>query len=81
MSRMFALDESENQAGPQMEVRVCRTRGCGLDAEEQDGFCPRCREEIDALREMARRRFIIHGIHSTSGDNRRGTRRLALRRC
>jgi hypothetical protein len=35
---------------------------------------------MDATREMVRRRFIIHGIHSTSGDNRRGTSHLSLRR-
>ena len=79
MSSMFAMNEFENRSGPQMEVRVCRTKGCGLDADGQDAFCPKCREEIDAVREMARRRFIIHGIHSTPGDNRRGTRRSSLR--
>jgi hypothetical protein len=29
------------------------------------------------VREMARCRFLIHGIHSAPGDNRRGTRRLS----
>jgi hypothetical protein len=80
MSSMFPVDESENYSRQQMEVRVCRTKGCGLDVEDQDAFCPTCREEMDATREMVRRRFIIHGIHSTPGDNRRGTRHLALRR-
>ena len=38
--------------------QVCRTINCGRDAPETDIFCDRCREEIDAVRDRARRRFV-----------------------
>ena len=87
MRSMFRMvDDYENHSDQQIEVRVCRTKGCGLDAEERDAFCPKCREEIDAMHDMARCRVIIHGIHSAPGThsasraNRRGRRRLSLAR-
>jgi hypothetical protein len=46
-------------AGQRMEVRLCRTINCGLHAVDGDVFCVKCREEIDAAREAARRRFVI----------------------
>ena len=41
--------------------RACRAINCDSDAVEMDVFCGRCREEIDAVRETARRRFVIFG--------------------
>jgi hypothetical protein len=40
-------------------VRLCRAIHCGQTVlGREDEFCPRCREEIDALRAMARRRLV-----------------------
>ena len=33
-------------------LRVCRSTNCDDFAPGEDDFCPRCRDEIDALREM-----------------------------
>jgi len=33
-------------------LRVCRSTNCDDFAHHGDDFCPRCRDEIDALREM-----------------------------
>jgi len=53
MDSTFPMDESGTHSRPQMDVRACRTIDCGRDAYDRDLFCPRCREEIDAVREMA----------------------------
>ena len=37
-------------------LRVCRAGNCGGTAHRGDEFCARCRDEIDALREMPLRR-------------------------
>jgi hypothetical protein len=77
MDSMFTRDKSETHSSPQLDVRVCRTIDCGRNAHDEDLFCPRCREEIDAVRDMARRRFVIYGM---SRNDRPGVRRLSLRR-
>ena len=77
MDSTFPMDESGTHSRPQMDVRACRTIDCGRDAHDRDLFCTRCREEIDAVRDMARGRFIIYG---TSGEDRSRARRLSLRR-
>jgi hypothetical protein len=81
MSSMSFEDDLGIESIRPTEVRVCRTKGCGLDAADHDDFCSRCREEMEemyATREMVRYRSIIHGIHSTSRDTRR-TPFLSLR--
>jgi hypothetical protein len=52
------------------QLRVCRTIECDRDAQDQDDFCMKCREEIDAVRAEARRSFLIWGA---SGSLSRGT--------
>ena len=79
MSSMFPEDEFRNYSIQPTEVRACRTKGCGLDASGQDGLCSKCREEIEGMREMVRRQFIIHGIHRTASDKRRLMSYLSLR--
>ena len=79
MSSMCPEDDFEDYWIQQTEVRVCRTKGCGLDAADPDAFCSDCREEIEAAREMVRRRFIIHGIHNLMIAEIRGTYRFAGR--
>jgi hypothetical protein len=64
------IDESGTPSSQGRNVRVCRTIDCGRCTLAQDEFCTRCREEIDALRAMARRRFVIWGasaIKKTAG--------------
>jgi hypothetical protein len=58
---MDSRSRFEESVTHSIEARVCRTIGCGRDAEEQDDFCLKCREEIDALRDTAQRRFVIFG--------------------
>ena len=66
MDSRLRFDESATHS---CEPRVCRTIECGRDAEDQDVFCIKCRDEIDAVRAEARRRFVIWG---TSGSLSRG---------
>jgi hypothetical protein len=61
MDSMFRTDPSTMDAAQARRIRVCRTINCGRDAPETDIFCGRCREEIDAVRDTARRRFVIFG--------------------
>lgn len=61
MDRALHFDDSGNHAREQQQARICRTHNCGLDAQEHDDFCPKCRDEIDAMRATARRRFVIWG--------------------
>ncbi len=70
MGNIFPLDESGAYARQQMDVRVCRTIDCGLDAFDGNVFCVKCSVEIDALRAAARRRIVIFG---TSGSGRPGS--------
>jgi hypothetical protein len=65
MDITFPMNESGADSSQQIDVRACRTINCGRDADDADVFCPRCREEIDAIREMARRRFVIFGTSAT----------------
>jgi hypothetical protein len=74
MDSRFRFDESATHS---RELRVCRTIECGRDAEDQDDFCMKCRDEIDAVRAEARRRFVIWG---TSGSLGRGTELEVWRR-
>ena len=69
MSNIFPMDELGTYARQQMEVRVCRTIDCGLDAFDGNVFCVKCSDEIDAARAAARRRIVIFG---TSGSGRPG---------
>jgi hypothetical protein len=34
-------------------LRICRARNCDAFAGHDDDFCPRCRDEFDAVREMS----------------------------
>ena len=45
-------DEQEIQSGELTNLRVCRSTNCDDFAYGGDDFCPRCRDEIDALQEM-----------------------------
>ena len=65
MDRRFRIEESEGSLRP---IRACRTINCDRKSEEQDDFCMRCREEVDAVRAEARSAFVIRG---TSGIFRR----------
>ena len=67
MGNSFSMDELGADVRQQMEVRVCRTIDCGLDAFDGNVFCVKCSVEIDALRAAARRRIVIFG---TSGSSR-----------
>jgi hypothetical protein len=65
-------------ASQQMDIRICRSINCGRDAHDGDPYCPRCRQEIDALHGMARRRFVIFGTSAekrAAGILRRGYRK------
>ncbi len=42
----------EEEAGEVTDLRVCRSTNCDDFAHGGDDFCPRCRDEIDALHEM-----------------------------
>jgi hypothetical protein len=42
----------EEAAAELMDLRVCRSTNCDDFAHGGDDFCPRCRDEIDALHEM-----------------------------
>jgi hypothetical protein len=42
----------EEAAGELTDLRVCRSTNCDDFAHGGDDFCPRCRDEIDALHEM-----------------------------
>ena len=55
------IDESGTHSSQNGSFRVCRTIDCGRHAPTEDDFCPRCREEIDAVRDMARHRFVMRG--------------------
>jgi predicted amidophosphoribosyltransferase len=61
MDSTFRTDRSTMDLTQVTHVPVCRTINCGRDAPEIDTFCDRCREEIDAVRDTARRRFVIFG--------------------
>jgi hypothetical protein len=61
MDSTFRTDPSTMDATQATHIPVCRTINCGRDAPEIDIFCDRCREEIDAVRDAARRRFVIFG--------------------
>ena len=61
MDSTFRTDHSTMDLTQVTHVPVCRTINCGRDAPEIDIFCDRCREEIDAVRDTARRRFVIFG--------------------
>jgi hypothetical protein len=65
MFRVNDIDESGTHSSQNGSVRVCRTIDCGRHTLAQDEFCARCREEIDALRAMARRRFVIWGTSAS----------------
>ena len=62
MDSTFRTDLSNMDAAQATHIPVCRTINCGRDAPETDLFCDRCREEIDAVRDTARRRFVIFGV-------------------
>ena len=61
MESTFRTDPSTMDPTQATHIPVCRTINCGRDAPETDVFCDRCREEIDAVRDTARRRFVIFG--------------------
>jgi hypothetical protein len=61
---------SASGAEAQLDIRACRAVNCDQDAEADDDFCVKCREEIDALRDMARRRFVIFGTSAIGGRYR-----------
>ena len=61
MDSAFCTDPSTMDATQATHIAVCRTINCGRDAPEADIFCGRCRGEIDAVRDTARRRFVIFG--------------------
>lgn len=42
----------EEAAAELTDLRVCRATNCDDFAHGGDDFCPRCRDEIDALHEM-----------------------------
>jgi hypothetical protein len=42
----------EEAAAELADLRVCRSTNCDDFAHGGDDFCPRCRDEIDALHEM-----------------------------
>lgn len=61
--------------GYQVQVTVCAVRGCGALAFD-DACCPRCREEIDALTEMAAHRDERReALHARFGQVCRTVRR------
>jgi hypothetical protein len=76
MDRVNDIDESGTHSSQNGSFRVCRTIDCGRHAPTEDDFCPRCREEIDALRDMARRRFVMRDASAI----RRATERLGIPR-
>lgn len=45
-------DEDGIQPSELRNLRVCRATNCDDFAHHGDDFCPKCRDEIDALREM-----------------------------
>ena len=45
-------DEEGIQSNELASLRVCRSTNCDDFAHGGDDFCPRCRDEIDALHEM-----------------------------
>ena len=57
---LFDLDASwdgeEVEARELRDLRVCRSMNCDDLAHRGDEFCPRCRDEIDALRAMPPRK-------------------------
>jgi hypothetical protein len=61
MDSTFRTDPSTMDAAQATHIPVCRTINCDRDAPGRDIFCGRCREEIDAVRDTARRRFVIFG--------------------
>ena len=75
MGNIFSMDELGADVRQQMEVRVCRTIDCGLDAFDGNVFCVKCSDEIEAVRAAARRRFVIFGI---SGSGRPAPRPAAI---
>ena len=62
MDSTFRTELSSMDTTQATQTPVCRTINCGCDAPETDIFCDRCREEIDAVRDTARRRFVIFGV-------------------
>jgi hypothetical protein len=63
MNSMHDIDQAGTRSAKPGGITVCRTIGCDRDASGEDEFCPRCREEIDAVRVMAQRRFVIWGAY------------------
>ena len=61
MGSTFHTEFSSMDTTQATQTPVCRTINCGRDAPETDVFCDRCRDEIDAVRYTARRRFVIFG--------------------
>jgi len=68
VDHFFPIDELAARVAQRREVRICRTVDCGQDTLDGDVFCQKCRDEIDAARELARRHFVIYGV---SGKDRR----------
>lgn len=61
MKLVHSIDESQDRFSERPRAGSCRTIGCDRNPADQDEFCSRCREEIDAIRAMARRRVVIWG--------------------
>jgi hypothetical protein len=61
-------EEFVSDAELQLAFPACRTVNCDQDADCDDDFCARCHDEIAAVRDSARRRFVIFG---TSAIGRR----------
>jgi hypothetical protein len=76
MDSVNEIDESGTHLSQNGSFRVCRTINCGRHAPTEDDFCPRCREEIDAVRDMARRRFVMRDASAI----RRAAERLGIPR-
>jgi hypothetical protein len=76
MDNVNEIDESGTHSSQNGSFRVCRTIDCGRHAPTEDDFCPRCREEIDAVRDMARRRFVMRDVSAI----RRAAERLGIPR-
>jgi len=77
MATMFRMHDWDVDFVQQTEARYCRTIDCGQEAADGTSFCTKCSDEINAVREAARRRFVIFGA---SGDDRREEREGRLRR-
>ena len=49
-------DEDTVESRELANLRICRVSNCDDFADGGDQFCPRCRDEIDAVRAMPARR-------------------------